>query len=72
MSDPKTQAVKEKLKSEQDLVEVTTSKGETKLITKTPLTKTEAETLLKEIKSEGIKGSPAIVKDGDGLAYLPE
>ena len=65
VSDSKTQAVKEKLKSEQDLVEVTTSKGETKLITKTPLTKEEAETLLKEIKTQEIKGSPAVVKDGN-------
>ena len=65
VSDPKTQAVKEKLNSEQDLVEVTTSKGETKLITKTPLTKVEAETLLKEISTQGIKGIPAVVRDGD-------
>lgn len=64
IDDPKTQAAKKKIKSVQDVVEVTTKTGESKLISKNPQSNTEVEKVLGEFNAENIKAKVALVKNG--------
>lgn len=63
--DPKTQAAKEKILAKTDAVDVKTTNGEEKFISKTLKTEAEAKQIIADLNKEGVDASLVKVEDGE-------